>query len=105
MCILSAVQSILGNGDLKHSQRIVYLNVFQTPLKQNEHFRQLVVRVYIVHGPATLLQQANDALILNLLMHLKLFERLIKGLQKSSEVIVVGKVGLGKLQEEIEQTD
>lgn len=52
----------------------IYLNVVQPFFKEGQHLRELVVRVYIVHSAAALLQQPNNVFILNLFMHLKLLE-------------------------------
>ena len=75
----------------------MYLDAAQPLLEEGQHLRQLVVRVHVVHGAASLLQQADDALVLNLLVHLELVEGVAQRAQEGPEVLVVGEVGLGKL--------
>ena len=53
---------------------VISLDVAQSFLKEGQHLGELVVRVHVVHGAAALLQQANDVLVLNLLVHLELLE-------------------------------
>lgn len=69
----------------------------QSLLKERQHLRQLVVRVHVVHGAAALLQQPDDVLVLNLLVHLELLESGAQRLEKGAEVAVVGEVGLRQL--------
>lgn len=71
----------------------------QAFLKEGQHLWQFVVGVHIVHSAATLLQQPNDVLILYLFMHLELFEGGTQGLEKGTEIIVVGEVGFRQLLE------
>lgn len=69
----------------------------QPLLKEGQHLRQLVVRVHVVHGAAALLQQPDDVLVLDLLVHLELLESGAQRLEKGAEVAVVGEVGLRQL--------
>lgn len=71
----------------------------QPLFKEGQHLREFVVRVHIVHSATALLQQANDVLILNLLVHLKLLKGGTQRLEERAEIIVVGEVGFGQLWE------
>lgn len=75
----------------------IHLNALQSFFKERQHLRQLVVRMHIVDGAAALLQQTDDVLVFNLLVHLELLEGGAQGLKKGAEVIVVGEVCLGQL--------
>lgn len=75
----------------------VYLNIVQPFFKEGQHLWELVVRVYIVHSAAALLQQADDVLILDLFMHLELLKGGAQWLKEWAEIIVVGEVGLWQL--------
>lgn len=74
-----------------------YLNTMKPFLKEGQHLWKFVVRVYIVHCAAALLQQPDNVLVLNLLMHLELLKCGAQGLEKWAEIIVVGEVGVGQL--------
>lgn len=74
-----------------------YLNIVQPFFKEGQHLWELVVRVYIVHSAAALLQQADDVLILDLFMHLELLKGGAQRLKEWAEIIVVGEVGLWQL--------
>lgn len=50
-----------------------------------------------MHRAAALLQQPDDVLVLDLLVHLELLEGGTQGLEEGAEVAVVGEVGLGQL--------
>lgn len=50
-----------------------------------------------MHSAAALLQQSDDVLIFNLLMHLELLKGCTQGLEEGTEVIVVGEVGFRQL--------
>ena len=50
-----------------------------------------------MHGAAALLQQADDVLVLDLLMHLELLEGGTQRLEKRAEITVVGEVGFRQL--------
>lgn len=52
----------------------VYLDAVQPLLEERQHLGELVVRVHVVHGTAALLQQPDDVLVLDLLVHLELLE-------------------------------
>lgn len=75
----------------------IYLDTVQPLLKEGQHLWEFVVRVHIVHSAAALLQQADNVLILNLLMHLELLKGGAQWLKKWAEIIVVGEVGLWQL--------
>lgn len=57
-----------------HINYHVYLDAVQPLLEERQHLRELVVRVHVVHGAAALLQQPDDVLVLDLLVHLELLE-------------------------------
>ena len=82
---------------MKNTYMHIYLNVVQPFFKEWQHLWEFVVRVHIVHGAAALLQQADDVLILDLLVHLELLEGGAQRLEKWAEVIVVGEVGFWQL--------
>lgn len=65
--------------------------------KEGQHLGEFVVRVHIVHSAATLLQKADDVLILDLFVHLELLEGGAQWLKEGAEIIVVGEVGLWQL--------
>lgn len=73
-----------------------YLNTMKAFLKEGQHLWKFVVRVYIVHCAAALLQQPDNVLVLNLLMHFELLKCGAQGLEKWAEIIVV-EVGVGQL--------
>ena len=77
----------------------IYLNAVQPLFKEGQHLWELVVWVHIVHSAAALLQQANDVLVLYLLMHLELLKGGAQWLKKWAEIIVVGEVGFWQLWE------
>lgn len=75
-----------------------HLNILQSLFKEAKHLREFIVRMYIINGLAALLKQTNNVFIFNLLMHFELLKSSIQRLQKSTEIIVVGKVGFRKLK-------
>lgn len=84
---------------MEKQQCNVYLNIMQPFFKEGQHLWELVVRVYIIHSAAALLQQADDALILDLFMHLELLKGGAQWLKEWAEIIVVGEVGVWQLWE------
>lgn len=80
-----------------------YLNILQSLFKEAKHLRQFIVRMYIINGLAALLKQTNNVFIFNLLMHFELLESSIQRLQKSTEIVVVGKIGFRKLNKNLKR--
>lgn len=80
-----------------------YLNILQSLFKEAKHLREFIVRMYIINGLAALLKQTNNVFIFNLLMHFELLESSIQRLQKSTEIVVVGKIGFRKLNKNLKR--
>lgn len=85
----------MSNGCMPQTH--VYLHVVQPLLEERQHLRQFIVRVHVVDGAAALLQQPDDVLVLDLLVHFELLESGAQRLEKGAEVAVVREVGLRKL--------
>lgn len=66
----------------------------QALLEEQQHVGEFVIRVHVVDGAAALFQQADDVLVLDLFVHLKLLEGGQQRLEEGAEVADVGEVGL-----------